>query len=77
MDLYKAIRELYAEKLKLDQVISSLEQLQQSAVALEEFPEVKRRGRKSMNPQERREVSDRMRRYWANRRAKGQQHQSL
>jgi hypothetical protein len=71
MDIYQAIRELYEEKLKLDQVIASLEQLQEAASALP-FPEPeKRRGRKSMSAQERREVSARMRRYWASRRQDG------
>ena len=69
MDLYKAIRELYAEKEKLERVIASLEELQRSAAPL---PDVEkppsRRGRKSMNSRERQEVSERMKRYWENRR---------
>lgn len=69
MDLYKAIQELYAEKEKLERVIASLEELQRSAG---ETPALlkssKRRGRKSMSPEEREVVSERMRKYWASRR---------
>ena len=69
MDLYKAIQELYAEKEKLERVIASLEELQRNAGAVPEPPKpVKRRGRKSMNTEERQEVSERMRKYWASRR---------
>ena len=69
MDLYKAIQELYAEKEKLERVIASLEELQRNAGALPEPPKpAKRRGRKSMNTEERQEVSERMRKYWASRR---------
>ena len=73
MDLYKAIQDLYAEKEKLERVIASLEELQRSAGVLPQLPKpVQRRGRKSMNTQERREVSERMRKYWAGRRSKGE-----
>jgi hypothetical protein len=69
MDLYKAIRDLYAEKERLERVIASLEELQRKA---SEAPEVvgrdHRRGRKSMGARERQEVSERMKRYWAARR---------
>jgi hypothetical protein len=69
MDLYKAIQDLYTEKEKLERVIASLEELQRSAVAVPLLPKpVQRRGRKSMNSQERRDVSERMRKYWAGRR---------
>jgi hypothetical protein len=67
MDLSKTIAELYQEKTRLDRVIASLEQL-----GVESFPvsiAVPRRGRKFMSPEERREVSERMRRYWADRKA--------
>lgn len=70
MDLYRAIQDLYAEKEKLERVIASLEELQRTAasvpVLLAKPP--KRRGRKSMSSQERQEVSERMRKYWAARR---------
>ena len=69
MDLYKAIQELYAEKEKLERVIASLEELQRNAGATPDLPKpAKRRGRKSMNTEERQEVSERMRKYWAGRR---------
>jgi hypothetical protein len=71
MDLYKAIQDLYAEKEKLERVIASLEELQRSAGAAVPLPKpVQRRGRKSMNAEERQEVSERMRKYWAGRRNK-------
>jgi hypothetical protein len=70
MDLYKAIQDLYAEKEKLERVIASLEELQRAAGGT--VPPApasgKRRGRKSMNVDERQEVSARMKKYWAARR---------
>jgi hypothetical protein len=69
MDLYKAIQDLYAEKEKLERVIASLEELQRTAGSIPVLPKpAKRRGRKSMSPSERQEVSERMRKYWAGRR---------
>ena len=73
MDLSKTIAELYEEKTRLDKVIASLEQL-----GIDSFPvalPASRRGRKFMSPEERREVSDRMRKYWAERKA-GEQRQT-
>jgi hypothetical protein len=72
MDLYKAIQDLYAEKEKLERVIASLEELQRAAEAAPQ-PKAeggKRRGRKSMGSKERQEVSERMKKYWENRRKK-------
>ncbi|MEX2261246.1 MAG: hypothetical protein WD696_04810 [Bryobacteraceae bacterium] len=66
MDLYKAIRALHEEKKRLEQVIASLEELQNAEVPADIRP--RRRGRKSMDAEARREVSERMKRYWANRR---------
>jgi len=74
MDLSKTIAELYEEKTRLDKVIASLEQLGQ-----ESFPmsiTSHQRGRKFMSPQERHEVSERMRRYWAGRKAAEQPQQA-
>jgi hypothetical protein len=70
MDLYKAIEDLYAEKEKLERVIASLEDLQRAAGGgIPPMPKSgKRRGRKSMNADERLEVSARMKKYWASRR---------
>ena len=77
MDLYKAIQDLYAEKEKLERIIASLEELQRTAGNFPVLPKpVKRRGRKSMNPSERQEVSERMRRYWASRRQTKEQEPS-
>lgn len=69
MDLYKAIQDLYAEKEKLERVIASLEDLQKAAGGgVPPTGSSKRRGRKSMGEDERKEVSARMRKYWAGRR---------
>jgi hypothetical protein len=68
MDLYKVIRRLYEELDKLDRVIASLEQLQRTATEVTAEPPKKRRGRKFMDEAARKEVSERMRKYWANRR---------
>jgi hypothetical protein len=66
MDLNKAIRELREELEKLNEVIASLEQFQSTGT----LPTPPRRGRKSMPDQERKMVSERMKRYWASRRKK-------
>jgi len=69
MDLDRAIQDLHAEKEKLDRVIASLEELQRTAGSAPVLPKpAERRGRKSMDSSERREVSERTRRYWAGRR---------
>ena len=66
MDLQKGIRELYEEKERIDGVIASLEQyLRTNGTGAAK----RKRGRKSMNPEERQEVSARMRSYWAGRRS--------
>jgi hypothetical protein len=74
MDLYKAIQDLYAEKEKLERVIASLEELQRRGGSQTPLPKpTRRRGRKSMSAEERREVSARMKKYWESRRkGKGQ-----
>jgi hypothetical protein len=66
MDLNKAIRDLHEELDKLNQVIASLEQFQSTGT----MPEPPRRGRKSMNENERLIVSERMKNYWEGRRKK-------
>jgi hypothetical protein len=74
MDLSKTIAELYAEKSRLDRVIASLEQL-----GVDAFPVpilVSRRGRKFMSPEERHEVSERMRKYWAERKSSDERHEA-
>ncbi len=75
MDLYRAIRELVDEKRRIDRIISSLEaMLAKGTTSTVEKAAVRggtvsRRGRKSMSAEERREVSERMARYWAAKRA--------
>jgi hypothetical protein len=69
MNFYKAIRQLYAERERLDRVIASLEQLEKGAAETNPAASpASRRGRKAMNAEERAEVSERMKRYWAARR---------
>lgn len=75
MDLYKAIRELVEEKKRIDRIIVSLEaMLRRGATVAPDGASAKafiakRRGRKSMSAEERKEVSERMARYWAAKRA--------
>jgi len=63
VDLEAIIRDLQAEKRRLDQSIAAMESLMTSN-------HIRRRGRKSMGPAERAEVSKRMKGYWASRRVK-------
>jgi len=67
MDLSKTIADLYEEKARLDRVIASLEQFGEEPFTLRVVTQ--RRGRKFMSPQERLLVSERMRKYWAERKA--------
>ncbi len=69
MDLNKIIRELQEERKRLDQIVQSLEQLHITTtppISLET-----KRGRRSMDPAARLEVSERMKRYWDKRRTDG------
>jgi len=77
MDLFDAIQKLYAEKESLMRAISALESLQQDAQ--NGVVQLRRsgRGRKSMDPEERQEVSLRMKKYWASRRGAGAEGKSL
>jgi hypothetical protein len=69
MDLQKTLQDLYAEREKLERAIASLEELQRtSTMPGAPTGSGKRRGRKSMSPEEREEVSARMKNYWASRR---------
>ena len=68
MDLDKIIARLQSERAKLEEIISSLEQLRRSARDVPKEVVKKRRGRKFMSEEDRKEVSERMRRYWAARR---------
>jgi hypothetical protein len=57
MDFWKALEDLNDERERLSKMISSLEELTGG--------KPRKRGRKSMSPAERKQVSERMRRYWA------------
>jgi predicted nucleic acid-binding Zn-ribbon protein len=67
MELDILIHKLTDERAKLDAVIASLEELRK-AVAETEKKLGKKRGRKFMDEQGRKEVSERMKKYWAARR---------
>ena len=70
MDIVKALRELHNEKKRLDAAIASLEARAKAArTGAARKPARGRRGRKSMGPAERLEVSKRMTQYWEARRA--------
>ena len=66
MDLYRIIFELVQERNRIQRIIESLENASRG-----EHPPIarKRRGRKAMDRAAREEVSERMKRYWAKRRA--------
>jgi hypothetical protein len=66
MDLDAIIRELLDERKRLDRLIQALEQ---DRTEFPDKPAKSRRGRKSMDGPARREVSERMKLYWAKRRA--------
>jgi len=68
MDVYRIIRELVLERDRLQRIIDSLEEMRPNGRA-QALPEGKRRGRKSMDLAAREEVSERMKRYWAQRKA--------
>ena len=63
MDINKALRELHDEKRRIDRAITRLEK---RMVDLSLRP---KRGRRSMSPEERLEVSRRISAYWAKRRS--------
>jgi hypothetical protein len=67
MDLYKTIKDLHEQKKRLDVVIESLEEMQRTGKTAP-AGEQKRRGRRFMDAEARKEVSERMKRYWAKRR---------
>jgi hypothetical protein len=68
MEIYRIIRELMLERNRLQRIIESLEEITPAGKA-QLRPERKRRGRKSMDRAARAEVSERMKRYWEQRRA--------
>ena len=67
MDVTQALRVLRAHRDRLNAIIEQLEGLAASSNGSR--PPGKRRGRRSMGEAERHAVSERMKRYWANRRA--------
>jgi hypothetical protein len=71
MDLEQIIRELRARRKYLDWIIATLESLEITNPVQPKIPKsgAKRRGRKFMNDEERRQVSERMKRYWSTRKA--------
>lgn len=68
MDLSEIVRHLRAHRDQITEAISSLEKL--SSGEKTPVTTAGRRGRKFMNPEERRQVAERMRAYWAARRSK-------
>jgi hypothetical protein len=71
MDLGSLIKRLQKQRSALDEMIAALAEAQSSWIG--PVPRVKkRRGRKSMGPEERKVVAERMKKYWAmKRQAKG------
>ncbi len=73
MDLQPTIRILQLERERVEAAIAQLEQLQNANGNGSGDPHHKsKRGRKSMRSEERTQVSERMKRYWANRRHGGE-----
>ena len=66
MDIMEMIRELHAER---DRVSRAIEALEEMAARVNAFETKSRRGRKAMSEAEKRAVSERMKKYWAKRRA--------
>ena len=75
MDLYRVIRELVQERDRVQRIIRSLED-GSPVTPVRPRPEGKRRGRKSMDHAARAEVSSRMKRYWAQKRAEAKARQN-
>ena len=67
MDLNKALHELYEERKRVERAIHALES---GRMASSRAMTAHRRGRRTMSPEERLEVSRRMTEYWRNRRAR-------
>jgi hypothetical protein len=67
MDIHRIIRDLNEEREHLDRVIAALELVTKTGGGYNKFPG--RRGRKFMDVAGREEVSIRMKKYWAGRRA--------
>ena len=72
-NLKELIRALESERKELEAALVTLGKLDALRAGRYTPPELQpsRRGRKSMNPEERKEVSQRMRKYWADQRRLG------
>jgi hypothetical protein len=68
LDLYKTIQILHVERERLTKLIAYLEHVQTSKAEPSRRKPQGRRGRKRMSESEKREVSERMKKYWAARR---------
>jgi len=66
-DLQRLINELRAQGEKIERAVETLTQMQVAANGVLQTQR-KKRGRKGMTPEERRDVSHRMSLYWAQRR---------
>ena len=75
MDLYRIIGDLVEERNRLQRIIESLEAMDGIAGRPLRAPS-KRRGRKSMDGAARKEVSERMKLYWAKRRGEAKHDRS-
>jgi hypothetical protein len=64
MDIHRVISDLRLERARLDGIIKALESL-----SAEDSPGPRRRGRKFMDDGDRKQVSERMKRYWEQRRS--------
>jgi hypothetical protein len=77
MDFAGLLRELRARKEKVERAIRLFQELQEledgSSSPPVETARPKRRGRRNMDSEERRQVSARMKRYWASRKGESQQ----
>jgi hypothetical protein len=74
LDLARTIQELHAERKRIIDLIHAVEAMRGYYTARPTREEtVRRRGRKSMGAAERRQVSERMKKYWAMRRAAGKE----
>ncbi len=67
MDLYRIIGDLVEERNRLQRIIESLETMD-GTTTKPVRPRAAGRGRKSMDHAARKEVSERMKQYWAKRR---------
>jgi hypothetical protein len=68
VDLRRVIRSLRAELKRIDDAITALEGIESVGEVSPTRKPSGKRGRKDMSEEERQEVSQRMRRYWAGKR---------